>query len=60
MTRRRNVVTVGIPAGAAIGADDGPHERSTNYSGKVEGETVSGAIEVAGASGSFTGTRAKA
>lgn len=30
-----------------------------NYSGKVEGETVSGAIEVAGASGTFTGTRAK-
>jgi hypothetical protein len=31
-----------------------------NYSGKVDGETVSGAIEVAGATGTFAGTRAKA
>lgn len=30
-----------------------------NYTGKVEGETVSGSIEVAGASGSFSGQRAK-
>lgn len=31
-----------------------------NYSGKVDGETVAGTIEVAGASGTFSGTRAKA
>jgi hypothetical protein len=31
-----------------------------NYSGTLAGETVSGTIEVAGASGTFSGTRAKA
>lgn len=31
-----------------------------NYSGKVDGETVSGGIEVAGANGTFSGARAKA
>ena len=31
-----------------------------NYSGTVDGETVAGTIEVAGASGTFSGTRAKA
>ena len=30
------------------------------YSGKVDGETVAGTIEVAGASGMFSGSRAKA
>ena len=30
-----------------------------NYTGKVVGDTVSGGIEVAGASGTFNGTRAR-
>ena len=30
-----------------------------NYAGKVEGDTLSGGIEVAGASGTFSGRRAK-
>jgi hypothetical protein len=30
-----------------------------NYSGKVEGDTVAGGIEVAGATGTFSGRRAK-
>ncbi len=29
-----------------------------NYSGKVEGDTVAGGIEVAGATGTFSGRRA--
>ena len=30
-----------------------------NYSGKVDGDAMAGAIEVAGASGTFSGSRAK-
>lgn len=30
-----------------------------NYSGKIDGDAIAGAIEVAGASGTFSGSRAK-